>query len=62
MANRRGVCLWREQCEVCSTRCGHYTPEDDFDMSESFYMRILRQNAKTYNNIIKDFSDGGEIL
>lgn len=39
-----------------------YTPEDDFNMSESFYMRILRENARTYNNITKDFSHGGDIL
>lgn len=62
MANRRGTCLWCEQCEACSARCGRYTPEDDFNMSESFYMRILRENARTYNNITKDFSHGGDIL
>ena len=62
MAVRRDTCLWHEQCESCSIRCGHYTPEDDFNMGESFYMSILRENAMTYNNIIKDFSHGGDIL
>ena len=52
-------CIWKDQCGGdCPGRCSDYTPADDTEENEAFYARVLRENAETYQEVIKDYSDG----
>lgn len=59
----RRDCIWSGQCGLeCRGKCDDFTPADEDLDNESFYMGILKENARFYDRTVREFMDGSEDL
>lgn len=51
-------CIWKGQCgEECPKNCPDFTPADDSENNEKFYLGVLKESAEEYQHMIDDYSD-----
>lgn len=51
-------CIWYGRCgEECCAGCGDYTPAED-NGAETYYHIVLEENAREYENMVRDYADG----
>lgn len=63
MNTARKDCIWYDQCDSeCQWECEYYSPADDAVENEAFYRGILNENAQCYEEIIQEYSDGGDMF
>lgn len=63
MNTARKDCIWYDQCgSGCQWECEDYSPADDAAENEAFYQSTLEENVQEYEEIIEEYSDGGDMF